>query len=90
MEDNDDAIRAAVRRLSRPDRSGAMVIERAAILAAGTDSTAMLEWILAHAGEPEAIEAPASRPGLHGARLTAAAAPARQARRYVLPAGTFG
>jgi hypothetical protein len=88
MEEDD--IRALVTRLSRPHSSGGAVIERAAIRAAGADSAAVVAWIVAHHGEPEAaIAQPASR-GLHSSRLsdsigTQAAAPAR----YVLPAGTL-
>src|SRR5216117_1831905 len=50
---DDDAIRMLVTRLSRPHSSGGKVIERAAILAEGADSAAVLTWIVAHAGEPE-------------------------------------
>jgi hypothetical protein len=38
----DDAIRAVVRRLSRPHASGGDVIERAAILAEGADAAAIV------------------------------------------------
>jgi hypothetical protein len=85
-----DDIRALVTRLSRPHPSGGDVIERAAIRAAGADSAAVVAWIVAHNGSPEAaIAAPANR-GLHSSRLsdsigTQAAAPVR----YVLPAGTL-
>ena len=40
----DDAIRAVVVRLSRPDSSGGTVIERAAILAEGANSAAIVKW----------------------------------------------
>jgi len=53
----DDAIRAVVARLSRPHPSGGNVIERAAILAEGADSAAILSWIAAHSGQPEALAA---------------------------------
>ena len=87
----DDAIRAIVKRLSRPSRSGTFVIERAAILAEGADSEAIVAWILAHSGEPETVAPPKAGPGLHGARLSSAAAARQgQARRYVLPAAAFG
>ena len=46
----DEAIRAIVTRLSRPHASGGDVIERAAIVAEGADATAIVQWILAHAG----------------------------------------
>jgi hypothetical protein len=81
---DDDSIRVLVRRLSRPHRSGGEVIERAAILAAGVDSAAVLEWITAHDGQPETLAPVASRRGLHGARLNDSGP-----RRYVLPAGAL-
>jgi hypothetical protein len=78
----DDEIRAVVRRLSRPHASGGVVIERAAIVAQGPDATAIVTWIMDHAGEPEAAVPVASSRGLHGTRLSGgSAAP----RRYVLP-----
>jgi len=46
------------------------VVERAAILAEGADSGAIITWILTHAGQPEAIAPQASTRGLHGARLS--------------------
>jgi hypothetical protein len=58
------------------------VIERAAILAAGTDSTAVITWIAAHAGEPEPIVSASPQRGLHGSRTESARTPLR----YVLPA----
>jgi hypothetical protein len=79
----DDAIRAVVRRLSRPHRSGGAVIERAAILAEGAASTDILAWIAAHAGEPEMAAPAATTRGLYGGGVTAPRGPSR----YVLPAG---
>jgi hypothetical protein len=79
----DDEIRATVARLARPHPAG-NVIERAAILAEGQDSPAIVAWIIAHAGQPESAVAPAGH-GLHGARHDAARAPLR----YVLPAGAL-
>lgn len=85
---DDDAIRAVVERLSRPHPSGGAVIERAAILAEGAGSAAILAWINANAWEPEAAQpAVAARGGgLYGARREAAsrggsAAPRRYVRR---------
>ncbi len=87
---DDDAIRALVTRLSRPHPSGGEVIERAAILAEGTDSSAILAWITAHAGEPEDLVAVASRRGLHSARLhDRGGADPRKPLRYVLPPGAL-
>ena len=68
--DRDDAIRAVVTRLSRPGPAGGAVVERAAILAEGADSEAIITWILTHAGQPEAIAPQASTRGLHGGRLS--------------------
>jgi hypothetical protein len=77
-----------VTRLSRPHPSGGVVIERAAILAAGVDSPAVIDWIVAHAGAPETTVAPTTRRGLHGSRMNDGAAPAGQTPlRFVLPAG---
>lgn len=90
VPDADDAIRALVTRLSRPHRSGGRVIERAAILAEGPDSTAIIRWIVAHAGEAEATAPVTPARGLHGARHDERAeAEQRTPRRYVLPVGAL-
>lgn len=80
------AIRAVVARLGRPDRSGGLVVERAAIVAAGADSAAIVAWILAHGGEAEAAVAVESRGGLHRRESGPGTA---LPRRYVLPAGSL-
>jgi hypothetical protein len=86
----DDAIRAVVRRLSRPHASGGDVIERAAILAEGADAAAIVACIVAHAGQPEAAVPRASSRGLHGARPSGGpAAASAPPRRYVLPVGAL-
>jgi hypothetical protein len=87
----DDAILALVTRLARPHASGGDVIERAAILAEGGDSPAVIAWIISHAGEPESVVASASTRGLHGSRLSGGGrdAPSRPPLRFVLPAGTL-
>jgi hypothetical protein len=87
---DDDAIRVLVRRLARPHASGGEVIERAAILAAGADSAAVLAWIAAHDGEPESQAPSSAKQGLHSPRVhghgtQVAAAP----QRYVLPPGVL-
>ena len=88
--ENDDAIRAVVTRLSRPGPGGGAVVERAAILAEGADSGAIITWILSHAGQPEAIVPQASTRGLHGGRLGDGVGAERQPpRRYVLPANAL-
>lgn len=91
----DDAIRDCVARLSRPGRGGRRVIERAAILAEGADSAAILYWLAAESWEPE--DAPAAKSssagsGLHGMRRESERGNARpQApRRYVSPPADQG
>ena len=85
---DDDKARAAVTRLSRPDRSGGTVIERAAILAEGADGTHILAWVVAHGGQPEAAVVSPKR-GLHSPRLDHPSATTRPPLRYVLPAGAL-
>ena len=88
--DRDDAIRTVVMRLSRPHASGGAVIERAAILAEGGDAAAIVAWIVARDGQPEAAVPRASTGGLHGARLSGGHGAARDTpRRYVLPVGAL-
>lgn len=87
---DDVEINTLVRRLSRPHSSGGVVIERAAILAAGADFSAVMDWITAHAGAADTAPAAARNRGLHGSRLdggdhTAARGPAR----FVLPPGAL-
>jgi hypothetical protein len=92
VEDSaDDAIRALVIRLSRPHRSGGEVIERAAIMAAGADSAAVIAWITDHAGVPEVAAAKSPRLGLHGSRLSGGgeSADSKAPLRFVLPAGAL-
>jgi hypothetical protein len=50
---DDDAIRSLLTRLARAHSAGGTVIERAAVVAAGADSEAVMTWILAHGGKPE-------------------------------------
>ena len=63
-------INALVTKLSRPHSSGGVVIERAAILAAGSDFPAVMDWITAHAGAPDTVVAPTRSRGLHGPRVS--------------------
>jgi hypothetical protein len=84
----DDTTRAAVARLSRPHRSGGSVIERAAILAEGADSTCLVAWVVAHGGQPEAAVVSMKR-GLHSPRLDDPGAVLRPPLRYILPAGAL-
>jgi hypothetical protein len=87
---DDDAIRLLVTRLARPHASGGRVIERSVILAEGSDSAAIIAWILAHAGVPDSTAATASRQGVHGsAEHLATSAPSRPPLRFVVPAASF-
>jgi hypothetical protein len=81
----DDAIRSLVKRLARPHASGGKVIERAAILATGSESSEVMAWITEHGAVPE--EAPVATPGggLFGGRLDNSTASRRAPGRYVLP-----
>jgi hypothetical protein len=83
-------IRALVARLGRPNASGGTVIERAALLAAGADFAAAMEWILAHGGQPEPSRLAAPRRGLYGSASDGSgAAGSETPRRFVLPAGAL-
>jgi hypothetical protein len=83
---DDEAIHDLVVRLARPRHQGGHVIERAAILAAGSDSAAVEAWILSHAGLPEGTAPTATAPGLHGGRIQKAAQPSR---RFLFPQGAL-
>jgi hypothetical protein len=88
---DDDAIRSLVTRLGRAHPSGGTVIERAAVLAEGADFKAVMEWIVAHGGEPEATVPEAAKSGLHGSRLhDSGGLELRTPSRFVLPAGALG
>jgi hypothetical protein len=84
-DDSGDArVSEAVRRLARPHRSGGDVVEHAAVLAEGANSGAILAWIAAHDGVPEAAAPRSGHRGLHGApRGGESSKPAR----YILPSG---
>ena len=87
---NDLEIHAFVTRLSRPHSSGGVVIERAAILAEGGDFAAVMDWITAHDGTPDATVAATRSQGLHGSRMNAHdAAASRAPLRFVLPPGAL-
>ena len=79
---DEDAMRTLVTRLGRPHRSGGRVIERATLLASGTDFEAAVRWIEAHGGTPEVAVASSHR-GLHGPRMSDGPTPAPL--RFVLP-----
>jgi hypothetical protein len=84
---DDDAIRSIVTRLGRAHPSGGIVIERAAILAEGADFDAVMKWIAAHGGQPEADVRKVSRSGLHGSLVhDRSGTEPRAPSRFVLPA----
>ena len=88
---NDSEISTLVKRLARPHRSGGVVIERAALMAAGADYPAIVDWITAHSGTPE-TPAPVRHKGggLHGGRLSSGGDQAsRQPTQFLLPAGAL-
>jgi hypothetical protein len=87
---DDDAIRSLITRLARAHPAGGTVIERAAVMAAGADSNAVMAWIVAHGGKPEAVAETSSRHGLHGSRLHASGGSGpRAAARFIFPAGAL-
>ena len=87
---DDVEINALVSRLSRPHSSGGVVVERAAILAAGADFPAVMDWITAHAGTPETSVSAARGRGLHGSRISGGDVIASgPPLRFVLPAGAL-
>ena len=87
---DDVQINELVSRLSRPHPSGGVVIERAAILAAGADSPAVIDWIMAHSGAPDTAVRTIPGRGLHGSRMNDDDRSAPQnPLRFVLPAGSL-
>jgi hypothetical protein len=87
---NDLEITTLVTTLARPHRSGGVVIERAAILAAGADYTTIMDWIAAHSGAPETAAPAARSRGIHGSRINGGeGTTSRQPMRFVLPAGAL-
>ena len=86
----DAEIQALLKRLARPHSSGGDVVERAALLASGSDFPSVMAWIAQHAGVAEAMASEAPRRGLHGPRvgLSGGAEP-RTPLRFVLPAGAL-
>jgi len=90
QSDADAEIQALVKRLARPHASGGDVVERAALLAAGGNFAAVMEWISDNAGVAEAMATQAPRGGLHGPRQGLASATEPPAPlRFVLPAGAL-
>jgi hypothetical protein len=87
MEEDD--IRTLVTRLSRANSSGGGTIERAAILAEGSDLDAVVAWILARGGKPEATVAASAPRGLHHQLSSGERTHTSTPLRYVLPAGSL-
>lgn len=86
----DAEIHALVKRLARPHPSGGEVVERAALLASGSDFAAVMTWIADHAGVAEPMAPGAPRRGLHSPRLgLSGGAEPRTPLRFVLPAGAL-
>lgn len=83
---DDDTIGALVARLARPRAGGGHSVERAALLASGEDFDAVVAWITAHDGTPEAAVAPKPKGGLHGDR---GEAPKQAVTRFVFPPGAL-
>ncbi|MEA2299191.1 MAG: hypothetical protein QOF77_2127 [Solirubrobacteraceae bacterium] len=66
------------------------MIERAAVLAEGSGSETVLQWLLDHGAQPEAIVPTTERHGIHGAdRRASSAAASPSPSRYILPAGAL-
>jgi hypothetical protein len=86
---DDDSIRALLSRLARPHPSGGKTIERAALLAAGSDSRQLIAWIVEHDGTPEGPAATAAGGGLHGSMACHGGAGRSQPLRYVLARGVI-
>lgn len=84
---NNLEITTLIRNLSRPHPSGGIVIERAAILAAGADSPQIIDWITTHSGAPETP--PARGRGLHGSPTHGENDRAAHPTRFILPAHTL-
>lgn len=83
-------IRAIVGRLARPSSSGRHIVERAALLAEGSDCAEIEAWILREGGEPCSDATVSQGRGLYAERANARSAPASAApSRYVLPAGAL-
>ena len=83
-------MRSLVRRLARAHPSGGAVIERAAVVAEGADAEAVIAWIVARGGKPEATVETSARHGLQGSRLHASGrSDPRAPSRFVLPAGAL-
>jgi hypothetical protein len=88
----EETIRAIVVRLARPSgsRTGIHVVERAAILAEGSDCAEIEAWILREGGEPCSDATVSQGRGLYAERANARSVSAGAApSRYILPASAL-
>ncbi len=84
-------IRAIIVRLARPSGAGTHTVERAAILAEGSDCAEIEAWILREGGEPCSDAAVAQGRGLYAERANARSASVGSApTRYRLPTSALG
>ena len=86
---DDEEIRAVVKRIARPSAKGGATVERATLLAEGSDVAEIEAWILRAGGTPETA-APARGAGLNADRINEREASRTPAPlRYVLPPGAL-
>jgi hypothetical protein len=85
---HENEIRRLVSRLGRPHPSGGTVIERAALMADGTDFHATVAWIVANGGQPESSTRTERARGLYGSASDGSGSEGAP-RRFVLPAGAL-
>ncbi|ADB51442.1 hypothetical protein [Conexibacter woesei] len=87
---DDSTIHALVVRLARPDAAGGHTVERAAMLAEGSDFAEIEAWILKMGGEPQTSSRKATGSGLWAERDSAGRArAAAPPQRYVFPANAL-
>jgi len=86
---DDDEIRLLVKRIARHSAKGGATVERATLLAEGSDVGEIEAWILRAGGTPETV-APAKGAGLYADRVTEREASRTPAPlRYLLPPGAL-
>ncbi len=86
---DDDEIRLLVKRIARLSAKGGATVERATLLAEGSDVGEIEAWILRAGGTPETV-APAKGAGLYADRVTEREASRTPAPlRYLLPPGAL-
>jgi hypothetical protein len=79
-----------VSRLSRRHPSGGWVIERAAVMAEGSDSMAMERWVTDHGGQPEQRPLSNTSGGVHERVAEGSGGgDGLPPQRYVLPPGAL-